>query len=309
VKIRLAPPVSYPVLEERKVIAKYRSISEAEIPETVDVFFTALADMYARNGMSLPLPDRQATEIGYSHILRTGIFQVAEVDGRIGAICCAVVRDHLWFLSGFWSLPHLQRQRIGGALLERVLAEGRDAGASTFFTWSSIDLTAMAVYMKNGMLPGYQILTFAGTPRDDLTEEHAGYQVQPLEIATAMQLDEQVRATRREMDHRFWLSEGGYRGRQVLRDGRVVGYYYFNRGIIGPAAWLDPQDAEALTHTACREAAAQAEQVRMMIPGANHAAIRFALRYGLRLTTYSHLLTTALFGRLEQYLSSGPLLF
>lgn len=288
---------------------EYRPVSEAEIPETVDVFLTAVRDLYARNGVNAALPDRQATETAYAHVFRTGIFRVAEVDGRISAICNAVVRDRLWFLSGFWLLPHLQRLRIGGALLERVLAEGRDAGAKTFFTWSSIDLTAMAVYMKNGMLPGYQILTFNGTPRDDLVEEYARYRVQPLALAAAMQLDEQVRATRREIDHRFWLSEAGHQGRQVLRHDRVVGYYYFNRGIIGPAAWLAPQDAAPLMNAACREAAAQAEQVRMMIPGANHDAIRFALRAGLRLTNYSHLLTTSPFGRMEQYLSSGPLLF
>lgn len=287
---------------------EYRPVREAEIPETVDVFLAAVADMYARNGVRSALPNRQAMEIGYRHVLGTGLFHVAEVDGRIGAICNAVVRDHLWFLSGFWTLPHLQQQKIGGALLKLVLAEGRRAGASTFFTWSSVDLAAMAVYMKNGMLPGYQILTLAGPVRD-LPHELDGYQVEPLALSTAMQLDEQVRATGREVDHRFWLSESGHRGRQVLRGGHVVGYYYFNNGSIGPAAWIDLRDAEALMHMACREAAGQTGQVRMMIPGANHVAIRFALRAGLRLTAYSHLLTTSPFGRMEQYMASGPLLF
>ena len=287
----------------------YRPAREAEIPETVEVFLNSVADMYARNGIKSPLPDRQHTETGYGHILRTGIFLVAEVEGRVGAICHAVVRDDLWFLSGFWTLPHLQQQKIGGALLERVLAEGRRMGASTFFTWSSLDLAAMAVYMKNGMLPGYQILTFMGRA-DHLPSERAGYEVGPLTMLTAMRLDEQVRATGRETDHRFWLSEVGPQGRQVLRDGRVAGYYYFSsHGTIGPAVWLDPQDAEALMQMACRDAMGEAGQVRLMIPGINHTAIRFAFRAGLRLMAYSHLLTTSSFGRMEQYLSSGPLLF
>jgi hypothetical protein len=59
----------------------------------------------------------------------------------------------------------------------------------------------------------------------------------------------------------------------------------------------------------CREAAGQAQGLRMMIPGINHIAIRFALQAGLRLAAYSHLLTTAPFGRMEQYLPSGPSLF
>ena len=288
----------------------FRNAREADLVETVDVFLKAVADMYARNGIGSPLPDRAHTETGYGHILRTGIFRLAEVDGQVGAICHAVVRDDLWFLSGFWALPHLQQQKLGGRLLERVLAEGRRAGARTFFTWSSIDLTAMAVYMKNGMLPGYQILTFIGPVRNLAETARAGYAVEPLSQATAAQIDEQLRATRREMDHEFWLYKAEQQGRQLLRDGRVVGYYYFSsHGTIGPAAWLDPQDAEALMEMACREASAVAGQARMMIPGVNHAAIRFALRARLRLLAFSHLLTTSPFGRMEQYLSSGPLLF
>jgi GNAT superfamily N-acetyltransferase len=289
-------------------VVKYRPVREAELAETVEVFFASVTDMYVRSGVGAPLPVREAVEIGYRHVLRTGIFHVAEVEGRIGAICNAVVRDRLWFLSGFWTLPHLQRQKIGGPLLELVRAEGERMGASTFFTWSSVDLTAMAVYMKMGMLPGYQILTFAGSAHD-LPEERAEYKVEPLALSSATHLDGQVRATGRELDHSFWLFESGHEGRQVIRDGRVVGYYYLNRGTIGPAAWADPVDAEALLETACREAMRQSEQARMMIPGVNHVAIRSALKAGLRLITFSHLLTTAPFGRMEQYLSSGPQLF
>ncbi len=95
----------------------------------------------------------------------------------------------------------------------------------------------------------------------------------------------------------------------MVRDGRAVGYYYFSNGTIGSAAWLEDDDAEALLESACREASEQAEQVRLMIPGVNHSAIRFALRSGLKLVSYSHLLTTAPFGQMEKYLPSGPSLF
>jgi hypothetical protein len=98
-------------------------------------------------------------------------------------------------------------------------------------------------------------------------------------------------------------------GREVSRDGRVAGYYYFNQGTIGPAAWLEMKDAEPLMASACREASRQTEQIRLMLPGPNHAAIEFALKTGLRLTAYSHLLTTAPFGQMEKYLTSGPSLF
>jgi GNAT superfamily N-acetyltransferase len=286
----------------------YRPVRETEIAETAEVFLVAVTDMYARHGILQPPPRTETIETGYRHIFETGIFYVAEVDGRIAAICHAVVRESLWFLSGFWMLPQFQRQGIGGALLKIVQDEGARAGASTFFTWSSVDQTAMASYMRRGMLPGYQILTFAGA-LNERQEQRDGYEVQPLDISNAVALDRRVRATGREVDHKFWLTKSGHQGRQIMLDGRAVGYFYFNHGVVGPAAWSEMADAEALIAAACREASLDGEEVRMMIPGINHTAIRFALGAGLRLRGFSHLLTSAPFGILEQYLASGPLLF
>jgi len=291
-----------------EALGEYRPATEADIAETAGVFLAAVADMYARNGIAAPLPERRAVETGYRHVLRTGIFHVAEVGGRVGAICHAVVRGPLWFLSGFWALPELQRARLGGTLLRRVREEGAARGASTFFTWSSVDLTAMAAYMKAGMLPGYQVLTFNG-PVPELPPADGGLELRPLPISSAADLDERVRAARREVDHHFWHADAGARGRLLLKGGREVGYFYLNRGVVGPAAWTDELGADELLRAACREAADEAGEVRLMVPGINHAAVRFALAHGLRLVSFSHLLTSAPFGRLERYLPSGPLLF
>jgi GNAT superfamily N-acetyltransferase len=287
----------------------YRPLREEEMPEAVEIFFTSLGDLIERRNLTQPLPPRDYVITSYQHIYRTGIFQVAEVDGRLASICHAVVRGPLWFLSGFWTLPAFQGQKIGRTLLRRVWDEGAlEGGASIFFTWSSIDLQAMASYMKFGMLPGYQILTLAGTLRE-MPEGQAGYETGPLEMSEALRIDEQVRATRREVDHRFWLSELKYEGRQLMWGGRTIGYYYLNKGTIGPAAWLEERDAQALLESASREASEQAEMIRVMIPGVNHIALRFAFQAGLRLISYSHLLTTSAFGQMEKYLPSGPSLF
>jgi GNAT superfamily N-acetyltransferase len=295
---------------ERKKMkaALYRPVREDEIGETAEIFLIACADMYARHGIDAATPEPAVVEQGYRHVYETGIFHVAEVGGRIAAICNAIVRERLWFLSGFWMLPEFQRQRIGSALLKQVKDAGAHVGADTFFTWSSVDQTAMASYMKQGMLPGYQILTFAGAVRD-LPSSGDEYEVQTLLLSNATALDKGVRAAAREADHNFWLSTAGHEGRQLVRDDRLIGYYYFHNGVIGPAAWNDAADAEALLAAACCEAASNSEQIKLMIPGINHTAIRFALHAGLRLSAYSHLLTTAPFGRMEQYLASGPLLF
>jgi GNAT superfamily N-acetyltransferase len=273
----------------------YRGAVETDIPEAAELFLVSLADMYERAGIKAPPPERSMILMNYGHIFRTGIFYVAEADKALCAICHAIVRDSIWFLSGFWALPGFQGQGIGGRLLKIVMEEGTGLGAQTFFTWSSIDRAAMATYMKMGLLPGYQILTFTGQPLESMREGVASVEV--------------ARATRRETDHRFWLGSAACQGKQLMRDGHAVGYFYVNKGTIGPAAWLEAEDAEVLLDRAVLEAMKESTDVRLMIPGINHAAIRFALACGLRLSAYAHLLTTATFGKLQQYLSSGPSLF
>jgi hypothetical protein len=243
----------------------------------------------------------------YRHAHRTGIFHVAEAEGRIAALACAILRDRTWFLSGFWARPALQRQRIGMPLLRGVWQAGKEAGAKLFFVWASKELTAMAAYMKLGMLPGSQLLAFEGEPKLS-TEAASAYSVQPLDKMFAMDLDQVTLGYRREVDHDY-LSSVGARGVQVLRGGKGVGYFYVDGVNIGPAAWQETAHAEALLTLACREASSTGGGITFEVPGMNHAAIRFALQAGLQLTNYSHLLMSEPFGRLENYVPSGPAVF
>lgn len=285
----------------------HRAATDADIGEAAGLFLTSLTDLVRRRGLAEPQFTAANVEPVYRHIHRTGIFDVAEVDGRIVAIAHAILRDQQWFLSGFWALPGLQRKGIGGPLLRRVRAEGTRRGAAQAFTWSSVDVTAMATYMKLGMLPGYPILTFAGPPAalptPGVTCEEA-----PLTLAAAAGIDEEIRGTRREVDHTFWLAGPGA-GRLVVRSGQPVGYYYSSRGAIGPAAWLDPADGAEVLGLALHEARRQAPEVRLALPGKNHTGIAAALAAGLELTAFSHLLCTAEPGKMDRYVPSGPSLF
>src|ERR1051325_1209012 len=117
---------------------KYRPVHGTEIGETVGIFLTAVADMYRRHGINTPAPERSVIETYYRHTFETGIYYVAEVDGRLAAVCHAVVRDRLWFLSGFWMLPEFQRQKIGGRLLRPRPGVGGGAGGDHIFTPCSV---------------------------------------------------------------------------------------------------------------------------------------------------------------------------
>lgn len=286
----------------------YRHAAAGDLPEMADLFLRSVADMYARNNIEAPIPPRPAVIQAYGHILSTGDFHLAESQGRIIAIAGSVTRDSIWYLSAFWASPELQRQKIGLPLLKQVWSAGERAGATIFCTWSSIDLTAMACYMKQGMKPAYEILLFGGVPKS-IPAAPSGYEAAPLEKTDAMELDHVVRATRREVDHGLWAGSPGVQGRRVLLRGKCVGYYYINRGSIGPAAWSEQGAAAAVMSLACKEAADASTEVRFAVPSINHSALDFALGSGLRLTGFAHFLTTSPFGRMEQYLPSGPSLY
>lgn len=282
---------------------RYRPVTEAEVPEAVDLFLTTMTDMHSRQGQQRKPPDRALRESEYRHIYRTGIFHVAEVDGRLGAVCNSIVRDGIWFLSGFWVHPELQNRRIGGPLLRQVWEAGAAAGAHTFCVWASSDPTAMAAYMKLGMMPGHQIMVFGG-PVANPPEAPYGYQAQPLAMETAMRLDLQVRGAAREVDHRYWLEERGLTGRQVMQGGEPVGYYYLDKGALGACGWLAPEHGDPVLALALREAAGVGDTL-LAIPGVNHAAIQMAYRAGVRFQRFAHFLTTRPFGQMDRYIASG----
>jgi len=287
---------------------QYREALPEDMPACVDLFLESVEDLRRRHNLpSDGPPAAERMRAFYLHTLSTGIFHVAEADGRLAALACAIVRDHLWFLAGFWARPGLQQQHIGMPVLRRVWEAGELAGATHFFVWSSSDLPAMAAYMKLGMLPGAQMMFFEGSPQLS-ARALSGYATQPLKRAFAMALDKTVLGTRREVDHAFF-GRTGWEGREVLQDGKSIGYYYLDGGSIGPAAWIESTHGTAVLALACRDAGASGSKVSLRVPGMNHAALRFALESGLRFTGFSHLLMSAPFAHLEQYVPSGPALF
>jgi GNAT superfamily N-acetyltransferase len=285
----------------------YRALRDHEVSAACSLFVESLTDLVARRGLDVMIPAPSQFAPVYLHIARTGIFQVAELDGSLVAIGHATVREDLWFLSGFWVRPELQGRGIGGPLLDRVFSEGRERGARRFFTWSTPDTAAIASYLRRGLLPGYPILTL-GAPRESV-DLSSSIQVEtaPISADTLERLERGARGARCESDHPFFASEG--RGHDVRSRGRALGYFYVSHGVVGPAAWSEPEDADAVVIAALREASSQANDVRVMVPGINHAALRCVLARGLRLRAASHLLMSEPLGRHDRYLPSGPSLF
>lgn len=257
----------------------------------------------------MPAPHRDPDLVahGYAYVARTGIFRVAEVDGRLAALACAIVRDGIWFLSGFWTDPARRLQGIGGPLLREVWDEGRRGGARSFYVWSSPDFPAIATYLKLGMLPGTQLFAFAGAAQVAPTDR--AFHVEPLSAERVADLDRGLVGVRRDGDHAYWLAREGARGRVVMNGRDLVGYYYVHDGTIGPVGWTTESAGEPVLRIAIGDASETGRDVQLTAPGMNHTAIRVALGSGLRLIRASHLLWTEPIGAMERYLPSGPLLF
>lgn len=289
------------------VSIQYRAIRREEIQEAAALFIVAVTDLAKRHGLQPAGYVQSAVEAMYQHLFETGIFQVAESEGRIVAICSGVVRDQVFFLSMFWVLSDQRVQGVGRPLLEQVTREARAQGATTLCTWSSIDFVAVASYLRLGMMPMGPILTFSGelAGRVDLDPALGSRELDP---RVASEIDVLVRAASRPQDHGFFRARGGA-ARQVERLGKPIGYFYVSQGVVGPAAWLEPTHGDAVVRCSLIEANRQQAKVRLMVPGVNHSTIQLALAVGLKLTSASHLMTSAPFGRLEQYLPSGPGLF
>lgn len=285
----------------------YRPLRREEIPEAAQLFLVAVADLARRHGLPPAAYSQPAIEILYTHLFETGVFHVAQEGDRILGICCGVLRDEIWFLSMFWVLPEQRVQGLGRPLLEQVTAEARARGAKILSTWSSIDFVAIANYLRLGMMPGGPVLTFSGEcSREPVAP--SGVELRELSPDVASAIDSVVRGTPRPLDHAFFRAREGSAW-QVERAGKSLGYFYANQGVVGPAAWLDPADAELVLAAALCEARRQQAKVRLMIPGVNQAALRAALAAGLKLSGSAHFMTSAPFGKLAQYLPSGPGLF
>jgi len=289
----------------------YRSATPADVPALAELFITAVGDLGRRTGQSGMPTEPRREEPGYRHVLATGIFRLAEADGVPVGMACAIVRHDLWFLSGYWVHPEWQNQGIGGPLLRQVWATGEAAGCRTFSVWASSDPTALAMYMKLGMLPGYEVLSFAADagalqlPPAGATLRPAGAEDLPLLGA----IDAEIRATPRLEDHRWLLGRPDAACWLLERGGEPMAYAYTSGGRVGPAAWTDPRQAEELLVLALQQAASGGARVMLSVPGPNHSVLRLALAAGLRLRSHAHFLSTRPLGRPEQYLPQGPLLY
>ncbi|CAN5492225.1 hypothetical protein BH11CYA1_BH11CYA1_12740 [soil metagenome] len=283
-------------------------VDEADIEAALQVFLTSLADVRQRHGAPPMQQDVEDCRNAYQHISKTGIFYVAKWHDYVVGTANGIIRDGIWFLTGFWVLPDFQGKGIGKKLLTETLAAAKEAGASRFFVWASVDPPAIGNYMHNGMLPGYQIFSYQLSAVAPVVVG-SEYSIVALDASAAGDIDGKIWGARREVDHNYWLADDKRVGRLVMHNNKAVAYFYARKGRVGPVGYLEQAHEQATLDLAIQSASEQAEMVTLAIPGINRSATKYIISLNGRLASSSHFLTSETFGQLELYIPSGPLLY
>ncbi len=164
--------------------------------------------------------------------------------------------------------------------------------------------------MKLGLYPGYPIFTFEGRITKVLPEDNSII-VEDIQEKISTNLDLNYLGYSRNQDHQYFNNSEDVKGFQLEKNGDMLGYFYISKNRIGPAIWTTPELTELVIKQAVKKIEKFSSEIDLLIsvPGINHSAIKFLLEQGFRIISYSHLLRNMPFGKLEQYIPSGPLLF
>ena len=239
-----------------------------------------------------------------------GYFCAVE-EGQIRGMVSALVRGRMWYLSMFFVLPGDQGRGVGRALLERALAYGESRGTEIRFTLATIDPRAQARYVMAGMAPRWPIYGLTGDAAAvTRLAARAGLDPRRRELscdsATAEKLTAEVFEHDRAIDLAHCQRDGGT-AVAVERGGEIAAFAYRRGQKIGPAA---ARDETALLQAVAAAATSGEGNVTIRVPGACAPLLEALVSCGFQIGgTPTLFMASRLFGRLELYVPSGPILF
>jgi GNAT superfamily N-acetyltransferase len=321
------------------VAVAYRPPRPSELADCALVWYSAVDGYMARLNRPLPSPYLDPLVALLAHLLATDPerFLVAvrpppSGGGRdqIIGFGIAAQREHVWFLSQLYVLPHEQGHGIGRALLTQILpslpadgslAAAGAAGAAFEHAGATPGILAMCtdsaqpvsngLYARFGIVPRVPVFNLVGTPNPSaLARLPAGIEAVPFgstdPTAALASIDRAILGYAHEADHAFLRTTGrtGYVYRS--EDGEPIGYGYSSEaGRFGPVALLDETlTAPVLGHlmNAIRPRGA----TTAWIPGANDRAMVALLRAGLRVEGFPALVCwTRPFAHFEGYVPAS----
>ncbi len=294
----------------------YRPGAPADALATYHVFEASLADLSARINARA---DATAGDPGawerrrplFEHLTRTAAyFWVAEADGQIIGYARSIQRGPLLELTEFFVLPDYQSAGVGRELLARAFPADAP-GVHERAIIATIDERAVGRYLKAGVYPRFPIYEFYRAPEP--VQVPTDLVIVPLAdvpdpLPALAKLDEAILGHRRDADH-AWLMETR-QGYVYQRQGQAVGYGYLGQ-FMGPVALMADADfPAALAHAETTWHAQGQPRIGFELPLINKAAVDHLVRRGYRLEAFfAFFMSSAPFGKLENYICTSPLFF
>lgn len=318
----------------------YRPPRPSELGDCALVWYSAVDGYMARLNRPLPSPYLDPLVALLTHLLATdperflvAVRPPSSGGGRdqIIGFGVAAQREHVWFLSHLFVLPHEQGQGIGRALLTQILpslpadgslaAAGAGAGAISDAAHATLGILAMCtdsaqpisngLYARFGIVPRVPVFNLVGTPNPSaLARLPAGIEAVPFgrsdPTAALASIDRAILGYVHEADHAYLRTTGRTGFVYRSEDGEPIGYGYSSEvGRFGPVALLDETlTAPVVGHlmNAIRPRGA----TTAWIPGANDRAMVALLRAGLRVEGFPALVCwTRPFARFEGYVPAS----
>ena len=313
------------------VAVTYRPPRHAELADCALVWYSAVDDYMARLNRPLPSPYLDPLLTMLEHLLATAPerFLVAVRSGdaasarsrdQVIGFGIAAQREHVWYLSQLYVLPHEQGHGIGRALLTQILpSEAADPrpGVLAMCT-DSAQPVSNGLYARYGIVPRMPVFNLVGSPNPSaLSRLPAGIEAvafgrsdpsaaAPAIAAAIDAIDRAVLGYAHPVDHAHLRATGRTGFIYRFDDDEPVGYGYSSEvGRFGPVALLDETlTAPVLGHlmNAIRPRGATSAWV----PGANDRAMVALLRAGLRIEGFPALLCwTRPFAAFERYVPAS----
>jgi acetyltransferase (GNAT) family protein len=287
-------------------------------------FLTSFQDMIRRvYGSRQSLRGMRKVPPYLRHVLATDPrgFWVAQSNTKIIGFACSIVRGSIWFLCDFWIVPKFQNRGIGKQLLKRSLQSDRTYRITS--TYSSLYPPAMRSYIMLGMTPRFPIYTLVCRSRDLKPGWAAGraFKVRELDPAASpgvirkavremSSIDRLARGSGRNEDHELFIKRSGNRCWHAEKRGRTIGYFYISpKGQVGPLAVKGTRDMLPVLHRAIESSALLHPKLTLQVPGPNVESIRELIRAGFRIDSHAIFMSSKEFGKMENYIISGPALF
>jgi len=284
------------------------------------VFVRSATDLSRRQGTATPTLRVGDIVPSLAHIQSTDPrgFHVAVQGGRVVAFASTILRGNTHFLSMFWALPSLQSKGVGRRLLTRAFEKPRAPKSAVRCVYASLDSRALALYLKFGMLPRGMFFMLQGPPKRSPRPERA-VELVPIGkvgetsremLAIAARFDRTFRAARRDRDILFVMSLPGARFFLVRARRSTLGYAVITeKGRVGPAGVADPRYSAGLAW-AIKEKAREmgAENIVMVVPGANAGALGVFFEAGLKIGFLGAWMSSEPIGEFESYILAGGML-